>query len=153
MKRIFAVLLALVLISCSVLCAAASGTSATKTKTTIEYLENGDYIETIITWEESNTRNTKPATKTAYYKNGNGDTLWSLKVTATFSYDGVSCDCTSARHSTTVNSSAVTINNASSSRSGNRATATATATVTINNTAKTVPLSVTLTCSPTGVLS
>ena len=49
MKKIFSVLLALVLLSCSVLCTAAEKAPLSRTKTTIEYLENGDYIETVIT--------------------------------------------------------------------------------------------------------
>lgn len=153
MKKLFAILLALVLLSCSVLCTSAKEeTPISGTKTTIEYLENGDYIETIIQWEESNARTTIPATKTVNYKSGS-TTLWSLKLTATFSYNGTSCTCTSARHTATSYVSYVTIKSASASRSGNKATAYGTATITLDGVSKDVSMSTTLTCSATGVLS
>jgi len=154
MKKLFAILLALVLLSCSVLCTSAQEeTPISGTKTTIEYLENGDYIETVIEWEESTTRVTIPGTKTANYKNSSGTILWSLKVTGTFSYNGTTCTCTSARHTATSYVSYVTIKSASASRSGNKATAYGTATITLDGVTRDVSLSVTLSCSANGVLS
>ena len=141
------------MLSCSVLCTAATETPLSGTKTTIEYLENGDYIKTVITWEESNTRSSKTASKTATHYNNNDEALWSVTVRGTFTYNGTTSTCTSCSHSTATYSSVVTVNNASSSRSGNKATATATATITVAFVSVDKTLSTTLTCSPTGVLS
>lgn len=78
MKKIITVTLIISLISCILFCIPVSATTTDKTEKTIEYLENGDYIETIITDDTENSdislyaTNTITKTKTKYYKNSSG---------------------------------------------------------------------------------
>lgn len=125
----------------------------------IEYLENGDYIETIITdFRESGLVSTastssKTGAKTKNYKNSAGTVLWSVTVKGTFSYNGSTSTCTSCSHSTTSPGTYWSIKSSSHSKSGNTATAKATATHTTSAGSKDYSMSVTLKCSATGVLS
>ena len=118
------------------------------------------YYETVI--EEtasvspmaSNTAKEKTGYKTTSCKNANGTVLWSVKVTANFSYNGTTATCTSSSVSTTINNSAWKISNKYSTRCANYGTATATGQEYINNKlVKSVTKTVKLTCSPTGTLS
>lgn len=124
---------------------------------TIEFLGNGDYVETIII--EDNTLSqvratTKSGTKTTYYKNSSGTIMWSVSVKGTFSYTGSSSTCTNATVSTTCPSVSWRILSSSSSRSGNVAKATATAgQFSANIEAKRLTRTVSLTCSANGTLS
>lgn len=118
------------------------------------------YYETVI--EEtasvspmaSNTAKAKTGYKTTSCKNANGTVLWSVKVTANFSYNGTTATCTSSSVSTTINNSAWKISNKYSTRCANYGTVTATGQEYINNKlVKSVTKTVKLTCSPTGTLS
>ena len=72
----------------------------------IEYLSNGDYIETtIVSSINTLARSNKSGTKTEKYKNAFGEVMWSVSVTGTFTYNGSSCTCTNATVSTTKPSS------------------------------------------------
>lgn len=118
------------------------------------------YYETVI--EEtasfspmaSNTAKTKTGYKTTYCKNANGTVLWSVTVTARFSYNGATATCISSSISTTIKDSSWKISNKYSTRCSNYGTATATA----DNYSKgkvinTITKTVKLTCSPNGTLS
>lgn len=159
MKKIITVTLIISLISCILFCIPVSATTTDKTEKTIEYLENGDYIETIITDDTENSdislyaTNTIAKTKTKYYKNSSGIVLWSVSVKATFSYNGSTSTCTRCSHSTTAPASAWSIKSASHSKSGNTATAKATATWKTSAGSKDYSMSVTIKCSATGVVS
>ena len=154
MKKVLLILLTLTILCCTMFCVPVSAASLSEaSKTTIEYLDNGDYIETIIKWEESDTRTTKSGSKTANYKNSNGDVLWYIKVTGTFTYNGTTSSCTSSSHSAVANSSSWSIKSASSSKSGNTATARATATFKVGSTSQDYTRSVSLSCSANGTLS
>lgn len=154
MKRILLVILTLTIFCCTILCVPVSASSLTEaSKTTIEYLDNGDYIETIIKWEESVTRTTKSGSKTKNYKNSTGDILWSVKVTGTFTYNGTTSSCTAASHTTSAPGANWTIKSASSSKSGSTATAKAVATLKIGSNSQDYSMSVSLTCSANGTLS
>ncbi|MED9990428.1 MAG: hypothetical protein UE033_10020 [Coprococcus sp.] len=118
------------------------------------------YYETVI--EEtasfspmaSNTAKTKTGYKTTYCKNANGTVLWSVTVTARFSYNGTTATCTSSSVSATIKDSTWKISNKYSTRCSNYGTATATGQEYINNKlVKSVTKTVKLTCSPTGTLS
>ena len=125
----------------------------------IEYLENGDYIETIITdFTTENSvstfaTNTKTGTKTKSYKNSAGTVQWTVTVKGTFSYNGSTAVCTSCSHSTTSPGVSWSIKSSSHSKSGNTATAKATATHTTDAGTTDLTRSVTLQCSAYGVLS
>lgn len=154
MKRLFAISLIIILILCSVFCIPASAVEATKTETTIEYLDNGDYIETTITYFETNTRvATKSGSKKSEYKDGNGVTMWSVTVNGTFTYNGTTSSCTSVSRSTTAPGTNWSIKSSSCTKSGNCASATATATHKGVLISKDYTLTVNLYCSPYGILS
>ena len=125
------------------------------TITSIEYLDNGDYIETVIedTGISPLASTTVNKTKTSYYKNSSGTVLWSVSITATFTYNGTTSSCTSCYHSTTAPSSSWTIKSASHRKAGNTATATATATYTGATGSQDYTRSVTIQCSKDGVIS
>ena len=132
-----------------------------ETTVSVIYLDNGDYIETsIVTIPSLNNEasilatNTKTGTKTSTYKNSSGEALWSVSVTGTFTYTGQSSTCTSVSGTSKSYSSAWKVSATTNSKSGNTATAKATGTHYILGVAvNTYALSVTLTCSSTGVLS
>jgi hypothetical protein len=156
MKKLTALLLTFIIAMCTIGSISASAlTLVNNTQTQIEYLENGDYIETIITSNNSliSTASTsKTASKTSYYKNSSGDVMWSVTIKGTFSYNGTTSTCTSCSHSTTSPGSAWSIKSSSSSRSGNSATAKATATYT-NMISTDYSMSVTIKCSANGTIS
>lgn len=155
MKKIIVLLLTIILTLCSVLCVPVSATELkAKSEITIERLENGDYIETIIIYDNTNSKAaTKSGSKTKNYKNSAGAIMWSVTVNGTFTYNGTTSSCTKASHSTTAPGSAWTIKSASSTKSGYSAIANATATYTTQTTSQDYSMSVTLYCSPYGILS
>lgn len=154
MKKLIVVLLITATLCCTALCTPVGATSVSEaTTTTVEYLDNGDYIETIITYDNSLTRSTKTASKTSNYKNSSGDILWSVTVKGTFTYNGTTSSCTSCSHSTTAPGTYWSIKSSSSSKSGNTATATAVATYKTALITKDYSMSVKLTCSADGTLS
>lgn len=135
-------------------------TYAYETETTVEYLENGDCIETIIititsTAETRASSVTKKGTKTTNYKNSDGDVLWSISVTGTFTYvSGSSCTCTAVSGSAVSNSSSWKVSTAKTSKSSNKATASTTATKYLAFLkVDSIERSVTLTCDTYGNLS
>lgn len=131
-------------------------------QSTIEYLDDGSYYETIITDEPltandislTATTQTVTKSKTTYFKNADGDTMWYVKVTGTFTYGNGSSKCTSSSVTAVSKNSDWKISSKSASKSANKATASATAKkyhlgVLIQTKSKTV----TLTCSSTGTFS
>lgn len=147
------------LISCLLFSVTASATTVNDYNITIEYLDNGDYIETIISDDETDSEislfsiKSITKTKTSYYKNSSGTVLWSVAIKATFSYNGKSATCTSCSHITTAPANNWSIRSASHSKSGNTATAKATATYKKSSGYSDYSRSVTIKCSPTGVVS
>ena len=126
-----------------------------------EYLEYGYHFETTIE-DTSSSRGSVPnipadyitKTKTTKMKDSSGNVLWSVSITATFFYDGTTSRCTTCTPKATTNSSAWSIKSVTSNKSGNSATATAIAIYT-TSTGQTseVKKSVTISCSPAGVVS
>lgn len=97
---------------------------------------------------------TKTAKKTGTYKNTNGQVLWSVTVTGTFTYNGSTSSCTKSTVSTSVVDNTWKIASSSSSKTGNKASAVATAKYYVGGTVvSTQTKTITLTCSQTGVLS
>lgn len=154
MKKLFIISLIISIIICSAFCFPVSAIETAKTETTIEYLDNGDYIETTITYYETNARAaTKSGSKTSRYYNDDGDTMWSVTVNGTFTYNGTTSSCTSVSRSTTAPGSNWSIKSSSCTKSGNCASATAIATYQGVFTSKDYTLTVNLYCSPYGILS
>lgn len=158
MKKIITITLIFALIGCTFLSVPVSA-ATDNTESTIEYLDNGDYIETVIADDTSNSgislysTNTTTKTKTRYYKNSSGTVLWSVSIKATFSYDGSTSKCTSCSHSTTSPALTWTIKSASHSKNGNSATANAIATHKTSTGSTDYSMSVAIKCSATGVVS
>ncbi len=121
----------------------------------IIYLDNGDYMTIEVT--DSNklkASNTASKQKTLSYYSDDDEIQWRAVLDATFSYTGYSASCTNAQISYTIYNSNWSIPSATAIKSGNTATGTITAKyyflgVPIN----TIERSITITCSPTGVLS
>lgn len=156
MKKITLLIVSLLL---SLLFATTISFASSEPSVSIEILPDGTYYEITITENTSpivffSSTQTKSGSKTVAYKNTNGNTLWSVKVTGTFTYTGSSSKCTSSSVSAISYYSGWRITSKSATKSGNVATAKATAKMYENDTAvKTVTKSVTLTCSSKGVLS
>lgn len=158
-KKITLISLITAFMCCTIFCVPTSALLLNDEVTSIEYLDNGDRIETVISYKAPDTSSvtvnssTKTATKTKYYKNSNGAVLWSVSIKGTFSYNGSSSKCTSCSHSTTAPSYAWSIKSASHSKSGNTATAKATATQKTSTGTKDFSMSVTIKCSSNGTIS
>ena len=74
--------------------------SAFETNPTRIELENGYYLETVITTNHTQARSSiRSGTKTATYKDINGKALWSITVNGKFTYNGKSATCTSSTYS------------------------------------------------------
>ncbi|MBE6737801.1 MAG: hypothetical protein E7566_04000 [Ruminococcaceae bacterium] len=152
MKKIIVALLILTIFTFSVFCAPVSAVEASETKVTVEYLDNGCYIETIIT-QNTLTRGTISGTKTRNFNNSNGDVLWYVSVTGTFTYNGATSYCHSCSHNAKSNSSYWTIRSVTSDTYVNTATATAVARQSSGTASHDFTASVTLTCAKDGTLS
>jgi hypothetical protein len=157
MKRVF---LVLSLISALVLVSATSIFATEEETVVTEYFPDGSYLEVAVADESSpfslfSATSTKSGSKTATYKNSAGDSLWSVKVSGTFSYNGTTASCTSSSVTATSYSSYWSIASKSASKSGNTATATATANQysSFGIVIATVTYTVNLTCSANGTLS
>lgn len=122
----------------------------------IERLDDGSYYLTVI--EDVPSKEIVPfaartitKSKTAYYKNSKGVTLWYVKVTGTFTYGNGTAKCTKVTPSAAAKATTWRVSNISGSKSGNKATATATGKQYVNGRiTKSSTKSVTLTCSSTG---
>lgn len=142
-----------ILIACTLFMLTAMPVFATNTAVKTTTSDDSCYYVTVIE-EHFIDRATKSGTKTTYYKNASGTTLWWVKVTGTFTYNGTTSRCTDSSVSASAPASAWRIANKSASKSGNSATATATAKKYINGeVVATITKSVTLSCSKYGTLS
>ena len=120
-----------------------------------QVFEDGSYIEEAIEESSSITRSTITKTKTSTYRGADGSALWSVSVKGTFSYNGSTATCTKSEVSKKNYSLTWKLSNAKASKSGNKAIASVKATEYTSNGAisRTINKTVTLTCSPKGVLS
>ena len=128
--------------------------SSTKT-----VFEDGSYCITTITevreslktiFSEAGTRATKTASKTRAYYNSSNQFLFSVTVTGTFSYNGSTATAINAEYSYSLTDSAWKFVSGSAGYSGNSATATCKFK---QGTLYSRTLSVSLSCSPSGILS
>lgn len=138
MKKLITTLLLTTIISTmSPVTSTKAATPLSNTQTTITQLGNGYYAETTIEQPAElqnqngiallSTSKRITRTKTTILKNATGTVLWSLSITATFSYNGTSSSCISCSHNTKVSHKSWSIKKATSSKRGNTATAIATA--------------------------
>ena len=119
----------------------------------LEYYEDGSFaIITIQT--EYRTRGTRSGTKNYSYYNSGNELQWTVTLKASFNYTGTSANCISSSTTYSVSNSAWQITKATASYSGSTATGEFTAKkYFLNIPVQTVNKTLTLTCSPTGVLS
>lgn len=119
-----------------------------ESSTEIEDLGNGITMETVLTVQSDSARSsTKSASLTRTYKN-NGTQIAVITLNANFVYDGTTSRATYASYSKNI-SSGWTYANHSLTRSGGTAKLTANLKKTLIN----VPVSMSITCSPSGVVS
>lgn len=157
MKRVVLLILTVVLIvSLFSVSVAASEEKSDVGYSSIEYLDNGDYIVTELTINQSkdylpvSLMATRSGTKTKNYYNSSGTKIWSLTVSGTFSYTyGVSSTATSANATVNLFSSDASFVSKSAYTSGNTATATGTVAYYLVNKTMTVSVS----CDKYGNLS
>ena len=123
----------------------------------IEELPDGSRFITVI--EDVHTpgiqpfdRTTETKSKTVYYENSAGKSVWYVRVTGTFTYGDGTARCTSATPSAASLDSNWKVSDITGGKSGNKATATATGKRYNGNiVVETVTKTVTLTCGPTGM--
>ena len=154
-KIIITFLLALIVCVPSV-----SADAAASHSYTVETFADGSYIESIILpdIEKSplaafSTSKSITKTKLSQYKSAQGTTLWSLSITASFTYNGTSARCTSCTPHATVYNNTWKVKSLSSSKSGNQATANVTMTHSKDGLSNNIQKSVTITCSKNGAVS
>lgn len=122
----------------------------------VTYYADGSYMVTTIEEVETvslqavTTKTTKSGIATQYYYNSSDELMWSFSVEATFEYDGTTATATEADYSYDISSSAWSFKSASASCSGDTATATGKF---VHLGLFTNTATVSLTCSPKGVLS
>ena len=157
MKRKFSALLVITVLLFSVQTASALSAHV---DTNVEYLENGDYIVTVIETVASDesimplSTTTETKSKTSYYKNAAGETMWYVRVTGTFTYGDGTARCISVTPIAASYVSDWRVFDISGNKSGNKASATATGKQYVNGiVVDSHTKTVTLTCSPTGVFS
>lgn len=162
MKKIIASFLALtVLMLSSFIIPTNASANSIESNTSIEYLDNGYYIETVILDVSTSfphdliagTTYTTTRTKTRYYKNSSGDVMWWVSITGTFTYDGSTSTCTSCYADADAPASTWSIKTLLSSKSGNTATGFAVATQTLAFVSYDYSMTVDITCSPNGTIS
>jgi hypothetical protein len=158
MRKILILLLSLVLIF-SVSPVAFADSADGNTTTEIEYLDDGSCFVTTIEVSPPGTMlraatSTKNGSKTIVHQSASGTTLWSVKVSGSFSYNGTTSSCTSSTVTATANSSVWKIASKTASKSGNTATASATAKLySGSDVVQTITKTATLTCNKNGNLS
>lgn len=96
MKKSISITLIIAVICCTALSLSVGAASENYSVVDIEFLNNGDYIETVISDIDEQVvpsvgRASKSITKTKtrYYKNSEGTVLWSVSITGTFTYRNV----------------------------------------------------------------
>lgn len=150
-KFFIGLLLVMVLLSlCTVPALAAETPEAT---TAIVYYEDGSYmIVTLVVYKPFAARaaNTISASRTVSSYNADDELLWDFTVHGTFTYDGTTATATDASYSYNIYNSAWELKSAEAYCSGNQAIAEGkfNGGLLLNRST-----SITLTCSPTGVLS
>ncbi len=160
MKKIFSILISFTLLFLFSFDTLASNETVKPTKySSVEYFEDGSYIEIEITEGFSSasaieTRTTKLGSKRLTYKNSDGDIEWTADLSGTFVYDGYSCTCTSSSLTYSIVNTKWKIPSAVASELGNKAFGDITAKYyALGLNTKTVEKTIVLTCSRYGVLS
>ena len=162
MKKIASVLLALLMLSAP-LCFSVSAENSGEIRlisTSVERFEDGSYTVTTL-WEEipagvapNAVTSTKTGSKTKEWYDSDGEVLWSFTLHGTFTYGSGTSSCTGASYTHSEPGSGWSLDSASTRKSGNTAYGDAEFVkkflfITVDS----ATVSLTLSCSPTGVLS
>ncbi len=156
MQKVFSLLLVLIL-SFSMFSFGVYANDSSEPEIIVEYYDDGTYSVTeigcgVVTCAGTTQQVTNYKTRNVY--DGNDNKLFSCSITGTFRYDGTTSTCTSANSSYQITDDAWKITSHSASRSGNTATGTFTAKkYFVGLPVGTKDISVSLSCSPTGVFS
>lgn len=147
MKRLICLALAALLLSTGV-CAFADGPAPISTE--VEYLDNGCYIVTELYAVQTRAQQLTSGTKVQSLYSANGDLAITFEVSGTFKYSGATCIATLASYDYEIHAAGWYLVSASAWCEDNQAIA--------NGEFKhpllgTVDTTVTLSCSPTGMLS
>ncbi len=162
MRKFFIFICMIIIISfnCTEEASAADSNSNVVSSYTV-VIDNELICETIIeenTIEPMNPKSysamtTKKGSKTTLYKNSSGATMWYVKVSGSFEYNGTYSRCTSSFVTANSYSSAWKVTNKTSSYSGNTAKASATGTQYYGSSVLTrINKSLSLSCSNNGTL-
>lgn len=127
---------------------------------TIQEYEDGSYLETILVeepgWDSGIAPlgwDTKTASKTSYYKNASGETMWSITVSGHFAFDGNMAICNSSEYSYTDPSPYWSIISITADHRANYAVTNAVARFSSALSTYDYDASVSLHCSPNGELT
>lgn len=153
MKRFTALALSLLLLIAVLPVSAVSAREAKQTAPEIIYFEDGSYLEIVITESSARTTNVKSGQKSYTYKNASGSAQWTATLTARFTYDGTTSECTNVATSYGITNADWYLISKSASKSGNTATGKFTFGYSSLGTTKTVPVTLTLRCDRNGNLS
>jgi len=155
MKRLLSVLLSLLIISSLFSFASAQTVENAYTSSTTEYYPDGSYGITTITVMPSKAFGASVTSSKSYHHySASNVLLWTVKLTATFTYNGSTASCTNATPSYTVYSSVWKVKKAQASYSGNTATGEFTVKrYNLGIPVETVNKTLTLTCSPSGTVT
>lgn len=153
-KRILSTLLVCGIVA-GFLCTPAWAADYSENSQTVVFFADGSYLVTTIVSDaqavmsERGAVNTKSGTKHYDYYNGSRELMWTFRVHGTFTYDGRSAEATFADYSYDIYDSSWSFDGGSASYSG----CTATASGSFSHFFISVPVTISLTCSPKGVLS
>lgn len=123
--------------------------------TSVEYFDDGSYLIMTTTEIINYSRaSVKTGSRTISHKDSDGTTLWTYKITGTFSYTGSTSTCTAVSDSYTISNDNWHMSSHSCSKSGNTANGTVTMKYKVLGiTANTITRNISLSCSATGTLS
>ena len=130
-------------------------TDAISTVHSTEYYADGSYCVTIITvYPEKAPGSSVTTSKSSSYYNASNVLQWTVTLTAAFTYNGSTANCTNASPSSVVYNTVWKVTKAKATYSGN----TATGNFTIKRYNLLIPVetinkTLTLTCSPSGVVT
>lgn len=149
MKRIFAALL-LAVLSLSLCAFPALANNSTETTEEVIRYEDGSYLVVALTVSTTRAAGTRSGIKTGNYYDSDGELCWDFSIHGAFTYDGTTATATQASYSYNIYNSAWKLKSAEAYCSGDQAIAEGkfNGGFFLNRST-----SITLTCSPTGVLS
>ncbi|MBR4744699.1 MAG: hypothetical protein IK082_11020 [Oscillospiraceae bacterium] len=158
MKKTISVLIAVLLclaIYPAVYAADAQTAPMPETVVAVEYFADGSYgVTTLAQAGGAGTKGKVTHTKSYTYYDADDTALWTLYLTAAFTYDGTTATCTAASVMHLIYDNAWQVTSETAHKSGNTATGDFTVKrYFLGIPTKTINVTLTMTCSPSGVVS